>query len=254
MADMPAAISIVGGQRSEKLQFNLTGPELQQVGDLAKELQSRLGNVPGMGKVDLDVELDLPELVLQVDRVRAASLGISARDIATAVSMYTGGIDVAKFNDEPGDGQRYNIRVKAREGSFDQPADLSRIYLRSAAGGLVRLDNVASFERKLGPAVIGRFDLQYAATLYASPTMPLGEAIAAVESESAELMPPGYVVRLTGQAEELEKTTDSMVFVFTLGSSCSTWCWPVSSTPSCSLSSSCLRSRWRLSAALSRYG
>ena len=68
----------------------------------------------------------------------------------------------------------------------------------------------------LGPAVIGRFDLQYAATLYASPTSPLGEAIAAVESESAELMPPGYTVRLTGQAEELEKTTDSMIFVFTL--------------------------------------
>lgn len=212
----PAAISIVGGQRSEKLQFNLTGPELQQVGDLAKEMQDRLGNVPGMGKVDLDVELDLPELVLQVDRVRAASLGISARDVATAVSMFTGGIDVAKFNDDPGDGQRYNIRVKAGEGSFEQPADLSRIYLRSETGGLVRLDNVASFERKLGPAVIGRFDLQYAATLYASPTMPLGEAIAAVESTAAELMPPGYTVRLTGQAEELEKATSSMVFVFTL--------------------------------------
>lgn len=212
----PAAISIVGGQRSEKLQFNLTGPELQQVGDLAKEMQDRLGNVPGMGKVDLDVELDLPELVLQVDRVRAASLGISARDVATAVSMFTGGIDVAKFNDDPGDGQRYNIRVKAGEGSFEQPGDLSRIYLRSGTGGLVRLDNVASFERKLGPAVIGRFDLQYAATLYASPTMPLGEAIAAVESTAVELMPPGYTVRLTGQAEELEKATSSMVFVFTL--------------------------------------
>lgn len=212
----PAAISIVGGQRSEKLQLNLTGPELGQVGKLAKTLQDRLGNVPGMGKVDLDVELDLPELVLHVDRARAASFGISARDIATAVSMFTGGIDVAKFNDEPGDGQRYNIRVKAGENTFEQPADLSRIYLRSASGDLVRIDNVARFERRLGPAVIGRFDLQYAATLYASPTIPLGEAVAAVESIGAELMPPGYNVRLSGQAEELEKTTGSMVFVFGL--------------------------------------
>lgn len=212
----PAAISIVGGQRSEKLQLNLTGPELNQVGKLAKTLQDRLSKVPGMGKVDLDVELDLPELVLHVDRVRAASFGISARDIATAVSMFTGGIDVAKFNDEPGDGQRYNIRVKAGEETFNQPADLSRIYLRSSSGDLVRIDNVARFERKLGPAVIGRFDLQYAATLYASPTIPLGEAVAAVKAEASELMPPGYHVRLSGQAEELEKTTNSMVFVFAL--------------------------------------
>jgi len=212
----PAAISMVGGQRSEKLQFNLTGPDLNQVGTLAKTLQSRLGDVAGMGKVDLDVELDLPELVLHVDRVRAASFGISARDIATAVSMFTGGIDVAKFNDDPGDGQRYNIRVKAGEGDFTQPADLSRIYLRSTDGALVRLDNVASFERKLGPAVIGRFDMQYAATLYASPKIPLGDAVAAVESAAAELMPPGYAVRLTGEAEEMEKTTDSITFVFAL--------------------------------------
>lgn len=212
----PAPISIVGGQRSEKLQLNLTGPELGQVGELAKTLQNQLSNVPGMGKVDLDMELDLPELVLHVDRVRAASFGISARDIATAVSMFTGGIDVAKFNDEPGDGQRYNIRVKAGDKAFTQPADLSRIYLRSAGGELVRINNVAHFERRLGPAVIGRFDLQYAATLYASPVIPLGEAVAAVEAASADLMPPGYNVRLSGQAEELEKTTNSMVFIFAL--------------------------------------
>ena len=212
----PAPVAIVGGQRPEKLQFNLAGPNLQQVGALAKTLQQKLANIPGMGKVDLDLQLDLPELVMRIDRVRAASLGISATDIATALSLYTGGIDVAKFNDEPGDGQRYDIRLKAKEGSFSQTGDLSKIYLRSSGGELVRLDTVASFRQELGAATIGRFDLQYAANLYSSPTMPLGEAVNLVKQNAAELLPPGYAIRLTGQAEELAKTIKNMSFVFAL--------------------------------------
>ena len=212
----PAPVSIVRGQRPEKLQFNLTGPNLQQLGVLAKDLQQKLNETPGMGKVDLDLQLDLPQLVMRIDRVRAASFGISASDIATAVSLYSGGIDVAQFNDDPGDGQRYEIRLKAKEGSISQDADLAKIYLRSASGDLVRLDSVASFKQELGAAVIGRFDLQYAANLYASPTVPLSDAISHVKTYAAELLPPGYETRFTGQAEELAKTIRNMSFVFAL--------------------------------------
>jgi HAE1 family hydrophobic/amphiphilic exporter-1 len=212
----PAPVAIVGGQRPEKLQFNLTGPNLQKVGALAKTLQQKLANAPGMGKVDMDMQLDLPQLVMHIDRVRAASFGISANDVATALSLYAGGIDIAKFNDEPGDGQRYDIRLKAKEGSFAQVADLKKIYLRSSSGELVRLDTIASFTQELGAAVIGRFDLQYAANLYASPTIPLGEAVNLVQTSADKLLPPGYAVRMTGQAEELAKTVKNMGFVFAL--------------------------------------
>lgn len=212
----PSAIAIAGGQRSEKLQFSLSGDNLQQVGALAKTMQKRLSSMEGMGKVDLDIELDLPQLVMSVDRVRAASMGITARDIATAISLYSGGIDVASFNDEPGDGQRYNIRIKAKEGSLTQTDDLKKIFLKSSSGDLVRLDSIVSFKQSLGAAVIGRFDLQYAATLYASPDMPLDEAITNVNQLASEILPPGYTVRLTGEAEELTKTTRNMAFVFAL--------------------------------------
>lgn len=212
----PAPIAIVGGQRSEKLQFNLSGDNLEQVGTLAKTMQRRLSELPGMGRVDVDIELDLPQLVMTVDRVRAASLGITARDIATAISLYSGGVDVASFNDEPGDGQRYNIRIKAREGSLTQAEDLKKIFLRSSDGELVRLDSVVTFKQSLGAAVIGRFDLQYAATLYASPSVPLDEAVANVNRLAEDILPPGYHIRLAGEAEEMGKTIDNMIFVFAL--------------------------------------
>lgn len=211
-----APFAIVGGQRSEKLQFNLSGDNLEQVGTFAKSMQQRLNETPGMGKVDLNLELDLPQLVMSVDRVRAASMGITARDIATAISLYSGGIDVAAYNDEPGDGQRYNIRIKARDGSLTQTDDLKKIYLRTSSGELVRLDSIVSFKETLGAAVIGRFDLQYAATLYTSPSIPLDQAVANVNQLASEILPPGYTIRLTGEAEELEKTTRNMLFVFAL--------------------------------------
>jgi HAE1 family hydrophobic/amphiphilic exporter-1 len=59
---------------------------------------------------------------------------------------------------------------------------------------MVRLDSVARFEEKLGPAVIGRFDLQYAATFYATPTIPLGEAVESVRRAGQEILPAGYQV------------------------------------------------------------
>ncbi|HEY3328045.1 MAG TPA: efflux RND transporter permease subunit [Novimethylophilus sp.] len=212
----PAPVPIVGGQRGDPLQFNLSGPNLGQVGRLAKTMQEKLGDIPGMGKVDLDMQLDLPELVMTADRIRAASFGLSARDVALALNMLTGGIDVAKYNDEPGDGERYDIRLKAKGGEFGQPADLSKIYLRSQDGGLVRLDSVASFKPTLGAAVIGRFDMQYAANFYATPTIPLGDSVNKVKQTATQLLPPGYGIKFVGQAEEFGKTVQNMIFVFVL--------------------------------------
>ena len=211
-----APYPIVGGQRGEPLQFVLAGENLQEVGRLSRELQQQLTQVSGIGRLDTDLQLDLPQLVFQPDRARIAAAQLNSQDVALAVNMLTGGIDIAKFNDEPGDGQRYDIRVKGRDGEFTQPSDLSKIYLRSKDGKLVRLDSVASFKEQLGPAVIGRFDLQYAATFYASPTIPLGEAVNEVRQTAADLLPTGYQIKFIGQAEEFGKTQRYMVFAFSL--------------------------------------
>ena len=212
----PTAPSIVGGQRSEKLQFNLTGPNLQQVGKLAHTMQNKLSEIPEMGKVDLDMQLDLPQYVMTIDRIRAASLGLTASDIANAITVYTGGLDVAEYNDTISDGQRYKIRLKAKESDFTQIADVNKIYLRANSGELTRLDSVVQFKQELGAAVIGRYDLQYAANLYTNPSMPLGEATKQIEEIGKSLLPAGYSIGLTGQALEMKKTIKNITFIFVL--------------------------------------
>ncbi len=211
-----APYPMVGGQRGEPLQFVINGPNLDEVGRLAKTLQQTLSADPGLGRMDLDLQLDLPQLVLDPDRTRIASAGLTTQDVALALNMLSGGVDIAKFNDVPGDGQRYDIRVKARDGEFRQPSDLNKVYLRSRDGSLVRLDTVANVKQTLGPAVIGRFDLQYAATFYGTPTIPLGDAVNKVKAATAEMLPIGYTVKMIGQAEEFGKTVQYMIFAFSL--------------------------------------
>ncbi|MDO8892460.1 MAG: efflux RND transporter permease subunit [Sulfurimicrobium sp.] len=211
-----APYPIVSGQRGEPLQFVINGPNLDEVGRLAKSLQQTLSSDPGLGRMDLDLQLDLPQLVLDPDRTRIASAGLTTQDVALALNMLSGGVDIAKFNDVPGDGQRYDIRVKAKDGEFRQLSDLNKVYLRSRDGSMVRLDTVASIKQTLGPAVIGRFDLQYAATFFGTPTIPLGDAVNKIKAATADILPIGYSVKMIGQAEEFGKTMQNMIFAFSL--------------------------------------
>ena len=213
----PAPVATVGGGRGEPLQFVLTGVSLNEVARLSTELQRKLGKeLPGLGAVDIDLQMDLPQLEINIDRAKAAALGLSAADVATAVNMMVGGVDIAQYNDEPGDGERYYVRIKAQDGSFAKPADLRRIFLRARDGSMVRMDTIASFAQQIGPAVVGRYDLQYSATFYATPVMPLGEATGKVKEIAESMLPAGYRVKLIGRAEEFGKTVGYMLFAFTL--------------------------------------
>ena len=211
-----APVPIVGGTRGEPLQFVLRGTNLGEVARLSQELQRKLANDAAIGRLDLDMQLDLPQLDMSIDRARAASLGLTAKDVADAVNIMTGGLNIAKYNDVPGDGERYDIRLKAQDSAFTQPADLSRVYLRSRDGKPVRLDTVAHFKQTLGAAVIGRLDLQYGGNFYGSPSIPLGDAVNRIKESAAEILPPGYTIQFIGQAEEFAKTASNMAFAFAL--------------------------------------
>ena len=209
-------VPTLGGGRGEKLQFALRGPNLDEVARLSRELRQKLQEAGGMGRLDLDLQLDMPQMKLEIDRVRARSAGLTARQVAEAANVLAGGLDVAKYNDEPGDGERYDIRLKAQEGTFKSPEDLRKIYLRAKNGDLVRLDTVASFREILGPARIDRVNLQYAAQFYTDPDGALGDAVATLNEVAEEILPIGYRIEMLGTSREFKRTMSSMAFAFGL--------------------------------------
>jgi len=210
----PSPMPMVGGNRGEPLYFILSGPDLNEVARLADIVKRRLDKQPEIGNLDLELELDLPQLKTRMNRSLIRSLGLTTEDVALAINVLAGGFDIARFNDDPGDGERYDIRLKAGPGQLDYGDDISKIYLRSADGQMVSLANLVSLEPKLGAAVISRHDLQYAANFYSTPTVSLGEAVDMVYAATEGLLPIGYEVSMSGRAEEFGKTLYYMLFAF----------------------------------------
>lgn len=210
----PSPLPMVGGQRGEPLHFILKGPDLDEVARLAELVEQRLSDQPGIGDLDSELQLDLPLLETKIKRSLTRSLGLTSQDVAMAINVLAGGLDIARFNDDPGDGERYDIRLKAGAGQFDFSDDISKVYLRAADGQMVSLANLVTIKPKLGAAVISRHDLQYAANFYSTPTVSLGEAVNMVDAATADLLPLGYEIKMSGRAEEFGKTAFYMLFAF----------------------------------------
>ncbi|HEX9626503.1 MAG TPA: efflux RND transporter permease subunit [Acidiferrobacterales bacterium] len=207
-------IAVISGQRSEPLQFSIVGPDLEQIDRLSDEMVARLQRIPGVAKLDKDLELSLPEVRLTVDRERASQLGISAIDIAQTLGIMTGGLDVAEFKDG---NRRYDIRMQLEPGARTGVEDLQRLYVKNRNGELVRLDSLVAFEQGLGPAVITRRDRQYAGAIYGSlEDLPLGDATEAVREVARDILPSGYAIAFSGAAEEFAKTSQYVIFAFGL--------------------------------------
>ncbi len=209
----PAIISAFG-PRGEQLQFAIVGPDLRKIGDLSNEMVTRLGQIPGIAKLDNDLKLNLPQVHVDLDRERAAQLGLSAADVAQTLSIMTSGVDIAQFRD--GD-KRYYIRLQVEPGERASLDVLKKLYVRNRQGELVRLDSLVKTEEGLGPSVVTRRNRQYAGFIYgALDTLPLGDATNAVNRIASQILPVGYSITYVGQAEEFAKTGGYVVFAFSL--------------------------------------
>ena len=211
----PAPMSFASGTRGEAMQFTVSGPDLNILNKSINAFLSKLAETPELGDVDSSIELNLPQVSLEINRELASEMGLSTRLIAEAANIFAGGIDVARFNDAVGDGERYKIRLK---GEYDMSVDdLDKIYLRTPSKELVRLDTVAKFKETVGPSEITRLDRMYSAYFYSDPTTSLSNAIQLIEDAAAETLPVGYEVGFFARAKEFKRTSNQMLFAFLTG-------------------------------------
>ena len=211
----PAPMSFASGTRGEAMQFTVSGPDLNILNESINVFLNKLAETPELGDVDSSIELNLPQVSLEINRELASEMGLSTRLIAEAANIFAGGIDVARFNDAIGDGERYKVRLK---GEYDMSVDdLDKIYLRTPSNELVRLDTVAKFKETVGPSEITRLDRMYSAYFYSDPTTSLSNAIQLIEDAAAETLPVGYEVGFFARAKEFKRTSNQMLFAFLTG-------------------------------------
>ncbi|MEW6302986.1 MAG: efflux RND transporter permease subunit [Verrucomicrobiota bacterium] len=207
----------VGGPNYE-IDFSILGPDIEALAHYAEELRKK---APDLGVIDADVTLKLnkPELRVEIDRERAAALGVDTEDIATAVRIMVGGDDrVSRFRDVSMD-EDYDVGLRLAEGERNDPATISRLFIPASGGKLVRLDNVVRIIESQAPSRIDRLDRQRQVSLRGSvaPGYALADRLDALRTAVDEMnLPPGYTTKISGSGRELERTFNEFLWAFLL--------------------------------------
>jgi HAE1 family hydrophobic/amphiphilic exporter-1 len=213
----PQTINLGGGGYSD-VDFVLRGPDLTALVKYANELRDRS---PELGLLDADVTLkiDKPELRVNIDRARAADLGVDSTDIATALGIMVGGDErVSRFHDAQMN-EDYDVQVRLKQGDRNDAETIARLFVPSSRGGLVNLANLVDVKLEDTSSRIDRLDRQRQVSLRANiaPGYALADRLQALRDEAVKLnMPAGYNTAVSGKASELERTGAEFVVAFLL--------------------------------------
>jgi HAE1 family hydrophobic/amphiphilic exporter-1 len=200
------------------IDFALLGPDLEALASYSEQLRRK---APELGLLDADttLKLDKPELQVEIDRDRAAKLGVDTQDIASALRIMVGGDQrVSRFRDNS-ISEDYDVQLRLSEGDRNDSETIARLFIPRQGGGLVRLDNVVRIVAAQSISRIDRLDRQRLVRLRAAvaPGFAQADRIAALRAEVAAMnLPPAYSTRVAGRARELETTFNEFLWAFLL--------------------------------------
>lgn len=203
------------GGSSEPVQFVLGGSDYAELKKWAEILELEAENSPFMEGADIDYSEKTPELVVSVDRQRAAELGISVADISDTLEIMLGGKSETTYVDR---GEEYDVYLRGDENSFNNAADLSQIYMRTASGDLVTLDTVTKIEEVASSIKLSHYNKQKAITVTAnlSNGYTLGQALDFLDAKAIEMLPSDISVSYSGESKDFRENQSSVAVVFAL--------------------------------------
>ncbi len=204
-AVQPVAAFSGGGFRNANVQFFIGGPDLKKLDEISTQLLTKLRNVPDAVDVDSTLISGKPEVRLEVDRARAADLGVRIGDVSQALNILVAGTEATTFN---AGNDQYDVVVRAKGAFRDDVESLKRLIVPSSKIGWTTLDTVVKSSTGTGPSGIDRVNRQRQVTILAN-TRPGGSATS-IQTELnkavAELkLPEGYKSGYVGQSKELGK-------------------------------------------------
>ena len=208
----------IGGGYSE-IDFVLRGPDLDSLAYYIEKLREKSQQLGGIVDADTTLKLDKPELRVEIDRARAADLGVSTEDIATALRLMVGGDQrVSRFRDASVNDD-YDVQLRLAEKDRNNRNTIGLLYVPRQDGTLVRLDSVVRIVQARTATRIDRLDRQRLASLRASvgPGYALADRIAALRKAVAEMnLPSTYTTSVAGRGRELERTFTEFLWAFLL--------------------------------------
>jgi HAE1 family hydrophobic/amphiphilic exporter-1 len=197
------------GFRHQPVQFNVRGNDLGELARTAETIKKKLKGQRGFVDLETTYRGGKPEVAVEIDRERAAALGVSVAAIASTVRALVAGDAISELKDR---GEVYDITLRLDDEQRDRIESLANLKVRAGTGQLVDLANVVRTERGTGPSQIERQSRQRQVTVLGGlDGMALSDAMKVVESAAAGVAPAHLVTDWGGQARFMGEAFGYMV-------------------------------------------
>ncbi|KRA76804.1 multidrug transporter AcrB [Lysobacter sp. Root667] len=213
------ALPQVGGglvrTRGQPIQIVLGGPEYTELAQWRDKLLARIEKNPGFFSADSDYKETRPQMRVEIDRQRAADLGVSVTDIGHALETMMGSRRVTTFVQN---GEEYDVIVQSDKALRASPADLAAIQVRARDGALVPLSNLVTLQELAEPGSLNRFNRLRSITISAglTPGYRMGEAITWLNQAVREELPDQAQIDWKGESREYQAAGGAVLLTFAL--------------------------------------
>jgi len=202
MQNLPA-IRIGGQLTKSPYQYTLQSPDKDLLYRYATDLETRMRAIPQLQDVTSDLQIKNPQVNVEIDRDRAAVLGLSAQQVEDSLFYAYGSRQVSTIY---APNNQYQVILELEDRYQMEPSSLSMLYLRSTNGQLVPLNTVATLTKSLGPLTVNHLGQLPAVTISfnTKPGIALGDAMPLVEKEARDTLPPTISTSFQGTAQAFQ--------------------------------------------------
>ena len=206
-------LGVAGGFQMQIEDREGVGPEILQERTQAVIDEARKS--PEIGGASSSFRAGVPQLYLNIDRVKAERMGVMLSDVFATLQANLGSVYVNDFNKFD---RTYQVRVQADARFRSDPSRLRRLEVRNRTGQRVPLATLLTPETRIGPQSIIRYNLYPTASINggAAPGVSSGEALKVMESVAAKVLPRSMGFDWTGIAYQEKRISGEAVFVFAL--------------------------------------
>ena len=208
--------SLGQGFRERPLNFVVqTSDSYQNLNVVVRQLLEEIAKNPGIVSPDVDLRLNKPELRIEVERDKAADLGVSVEVVAKAIETLLGGRNVTRYKR---DGEQYDVVVQTEDRGRTTPEDIDRIYVRGRNDAIIPLSALVKVRESVSPRELNHFGQRRSVTITAnlSSDYSLGEALKFMDQTAAKVLKTGYSTDLNGTSREFKNSQGALVIVFGL--------------------------------------
>ena len=188
--------------------------DLEELDTFVSDFVNQLQQSGFIQNIQSSFEYNKPELKLDIDRDRAAALGVSIQDISRTLQILFGGLDVSRIKKE---GKEYDVIAQLQRTNRLTPGDLDKIYVRNREGSLVQLSSIVRREVGVAPNKIERYNRIRSATISGTPVgVTMGTTVEKVKGMLDEQMPSGFLYDWSGESRDLQDAGKEIYWILIL--------------------------------------